>query len=115
MPSQNEYSFSIPRHLIEDMAEEIATRVTTRLLRQITATIAPPSQPIQGPEESIRPTFIRLKGFIKRTGLSRGTIYRKVSEGIFPPSVNLGPRSVAWRRTYIELWESNPTGYSTPQ
>jgi hypothetical protein len=23
MPSQNEYSFSIPRHLIEDMAEDI--------------------------------------------------------------------------------------------
>ena len=47
MPSQKEYNFSIPRQLVEDIAEEIATRATTRLLRQITPQSPAPSQPAQ--------------------------------------------------------------------
>ena len=115
MPSQILYNFSIPRHLIDDIAEEVAARVTTRLLRQIKLQSPLSSQPIQEPRESSQPTFLRLKERTTRTGLSRSTIYNKMSEGNFPASVSLGPRSVAWRSTDIELWESNPAGYSSPQ
>jgi predicted DNA-binding transcriptional regulator AlpA len=39
------------------------------------------------PNEPFR--FIRLKEVVKRTGLSRATIYRRVADGKFPKPVSL--------------------------
>ncbi len=38
--------------------------------------------------------IIRLKTVIHRSGLSRSTVYRKVSEGTFPPKVKLSVNGV---------------------
>ncbi|MCS6178916.1 helix-turn-helix transcriptional regulator [Shewanella baltica] len=48
--------------------------------------------------------LIRLKDVIGCTGLSRSTIYKYIDEGIFPKSVSLGDRAVAWVESEIQEW-----------
>lgn len=47
-------------------------------------------------------TIIRLPEVIRRTGLSRSTIYLRMREGTFPMSIPLGPKSVGWSVDEIE-------------
>jgi prophage regulatory protein len=49
-------------------------------------------------------TILRLPAVKARTGLSRSTIYLRVSEGAFPKPINLGPRAVGWIESEIESW-----------
>ena len=42
------------------------------------------------------------------TGLARATIYKKVSNGSFPPPIRLGARSVDWRLSDIVVWLEAP-------
>ena len=52
------------------------------------------------------------------TGLSRSTIYARMSEGTFPTAIRLGGRSVGWVASEIDAWiaaritESRPAGTS---
>lgn len=48
--------------------------------------------------------LIRLKNVIDCTGLARSTIYRYIEEGIFPKSVSLGDRAVAWVESEVQEW-----------
>jgi hypothetical protein len=41
-------------------------------------------------------TILRLPAVKTRTGLSRSTIYLRVSQGTFPKPVSLGGRAVGW-------------------
>ncbi len=52
--------------------------------------------------------IIRIDEVSQLTGLARSTIYKKVSEGSFPPPVRLGARSVGWRLTDIDVWLRAP-------
>ncbi len=38
----------------------------------------------------------RKPAVLNRTGISHATLYRRISEGLFPPGVSLGNRSVGW-------------------
>lgn len=38
----------------------------------------------------------RKPAVLNRTGMSHATLYRRISEGLFPPGVSLGNRSVGW-------------------
>ncbi|MEW7996239.1 MAG: AlpA family phage regulatory protein [gamma proteobacterium symbiont of Ctena orbiculata] len=38
----------------------------------------------------------RKPAVLNRTGMSNATLYRRISEGLFPPGVTLGNRSVGW-------------------
>jgi len=38
----------------------------------------------------------RKPAVLNRIGLSHATLYRRISEGLFPPGVTLGNRSVGW-------------------
>lgn len=49
-------------------------------------------------------TLIRLPEVIKRTGLSRSTIYYKLERHEFPRPVKLGERSIAWPEHLVEEW-----------
>ena len=49
-------------------------------------------------------TIQRLPEVKKRTGLSRSTIYARISRGTFPQPVNLGARAVGWIEAEIEEW-----------
>jgi len=46
----------------------------------------------------------RLPKVMDRTGLSRSTIYLKVSQGEFPKPISLGARSVGWLAEEITAW-----------
>ena len=49
-------------------------------------------------------TIWRLPEVMAHTGLSRSSIYHKISVGEFPPSINLGLRSVGWLADEVEGW-----------
>lgn len=49
-------------------------------------------------------TILRLPAVKARTGLSRSTIYLRVSEGSFPRPISLGARAVGWLEAEIEGW-----------
>lgn len=49
-------------------------------------------------------TILRLPAVKASTGLSRSTIYLRVSEGTFPRPVSLGGRAVGWLEAEIQEW-----------
>lgn len=48
--------------------------------------------------------ILRLPAVKARTGLSRSTIYLRVSGGRFPKPVSLGGRAVGWVEAEIDDW-----------
>lgn len=48
--------------------------------------------------------ILRLPEVKTRTGLSRSTIYLRISEDRFPKSVSLGGRAVGWIESEIDAW-----------
>ncbi|WP_253391708.1 helix-turn-helix transcriptional regulator [Pseudomonas citronellolis] len=48
--------------------------------------------------------IIRLKEVMGSTGLARSTVYKYVSEGIFPKPVSLGDRCVGWLESEVHNW-----------
>lgn len=49
-------------------------------------------------------TILRLPAVKARTGLSRSTIYLRVSEGRFPTPISLGGRAVGWIEDEVNDW-----------
>lgn len=49
-------------------------------------------------------SLLRISEVTARTGLSRSTIYLRMSQGQFPKSVSLGGRLVAWSSEDIDNW-----------
>ena len=49
-------------------------------------------------------TILRLPQVKARTGLSRSTIYLRMSEGKFPKHISLGSRAVGWLKTEVSDW-----------
>ena len=48
--------------------------------------------------------ILRLPDVKARTGLSRSTIYLRVSEGTFPAPISLGGRATGWVEAEIDDW-----------
>lgn len=48
--------------------------------------------------------ILRLPEVKARTGLSRSTIYLRISGGSFPAPVALGVRAVGWVETELDEW-----------
>jgi len=48
--------------------------------------------------------ILRLPTVKDRTGLSRSTIYLRISEGTFPKPISLGSRAVGWIESEINEW-----------
>lgn len=40
----------------------------------------------------------------RRTGLSRSTLYERMTEGHFPRPIRLGPRAVGWIESEVDAW-----------
>ena len=49
-------------------------------------------------------TVLRLPAVKARTGLSRSTIYLRVSQGAFPSPISLGGRAVGWIEAEVNAW-----------
>src|SRR3546814_16439144 len=62
--------------------------------------------PVSAPER-----IIRMKTVQDRTGLSRSTIYRKITEGTFPRQQKLGVHGAGWHESAINRWVANPAAY----
>ncbi len=48
--------------------------------------------------------IIRLPEVMAKTGLSRSTIYLRMSKSTFPKSISLGDRAIGWVECEIEQW-----------
>lgn len=48
--------------------------------------------------------LLRLTDIKHTTGLSRSSIYLRMSKGQFPKPINLGGRAVGWLETEIQDW-----------
>jgi prophage regulatory protein len=48
--------------------------------------------------------LLRLPQLKSITGLSKSTIYARISEGTFPKQIPLGPRLVVWVEADIQKW-----------
>ncbi|MCQ1059975.1 AlpA family transcriptional regulator [Photobacterium sp. ZSDE20] len=48
--------------------------------------------------------IIRLPEVKEKTGLSRSSIYLRMSKGNFPQSISLGERAVGWLEADVEQW-----------
>jgi prophage regulatory protein len=55
-------------------------------------------------EQVQTPIILRRKQVEARTGLSRSTIYLRISRGEFPPPVSLGVRAVGWPSDAVDKW-----------
>ncbi|HEY0283630.1 MAG TPA: AlpA family phage regulatory protein [Rhizomicrobium sp.] len=52
--------------------------------------------------------IVRMKTVLARTGLSRSTIYRKMTEGTFPARIKISVNGAGWRESDINRWVANP-------
>ena len=59
-------------------------------------------------------SILRLPTVKARTGLSRSTIYLRISEGHFPTSIPLGGRAVGWIESEIDDWLDQQIEASRP-
>lgn len=50
--------------------------------------------------------ILRLPRVKERTGLSRSTIYLRITRGEFPAPISLGSRAVGWLEEDIDTWLS---------
>lgn len=50
------------------------------------------------------PRILRLPAVRRRTGLSRSSIYLRISQGRFPKPISLGERSVGWVESEVNDW-----------
>ena len=48
--------------------------------------------------------ILRLPEIKQRTGLSRSSIYLRISKNEFPASISLGGRAVGWLEEDIDKW-----------
>ncbi len=48
--------------------------------------------------------ILRLPAVKSLTGLSRSTVYQKISTGAFPHAISLGARSVGWLEDEVQAW-----------
>lgn len=55
--------------------------------------------------------ILRIRTVLNRTGLSRSTLYRKMSDGSFPRQVKIGEHSSGWRESAINHWMADPAAY----
>jgi prophage regulatory protein len=54
--------------------------------------------------KNLQHKLLRLPQVKATTGLSKSTIYARISEGAFPKQIPLGPRIVVWVESDIQNW-----------
>lgn len=52
--------------------------------------------------------FLRRPEVRCRYGISSATLYRWIRVGLFPRPVRLGPNTVGWRVSDLEVFDANP-------
>ena len=88
MKVHEEYNLPIPDSLIDQIADSVAEKVIARMLPHLAKFSTAVPTALQLDSDRPQPTFLRLSDLVERLGVSRGSIYRWVSEGRFPQSVS---------------------------
>ena len=65
-------------------------------------TDSPASAPVPGDDH------VRMPELERRTGMSRATIYRRISQGRFPKRIPMDGNISAWRESEVAEWLANP-------
>ena len=65
-------------------------------------------------DRTLTPRILRLPLVRERTGLSRSSIYLRISEGRFPRPISLGERAVGWLESEINEWLNRRIEASRP-
>jgi len=55
--------------------------------------------------------ILRIQTVLQRTGLTRSTLYRKISDGSFPRQVPISVHGAGWRESAINRWIADPAAY----
>lgn len=50
------------------------------------------------------PKILRMKQLVDAVGLSRTSIHRLMSKGLFPKSIKIGINAVGWELADVEFW-----------
>ncbi len=48
--------------------------------------------------------LLRISAVQEITGLSRSTLYEMMNKGLFPQSISIGSRAIAWTDSSIQEW-----------
>jgi prophage regulatory protein len=56
--------------------------------------------------------FLRIAEVLRRTGLTRSTLYRKIAAGSFPRQVMISARCIGWRESAVNQWIRSPMFYT---
>ena len=48
--------------------------------------------------------ILRLPAVMASIGLSRSSIYLRITEGTFPKPISLGGRAVGWLESEVQIW-----------
>lgn len=68
------------------------------------------TDPRNASEPGARPErYVRLAEVMRRTGMSRSTIYNRIRNGRFPGTVDMTGNIAAWRESEIEEWLASPS------
>jgi prophage regulatory protein len=78
-------------------------------MRSETYLVPQPSTDVPIDVVQAKSRLIRLPEVIKRVGLSRSAIYKRMSEGKFPRSRSLGPKCAVWVEAEIDAWITQVT------
>ena len=54
--------------------------------------------------EASSQTILRLAEVVRRTGLSRSTLYLRIADGAFPRQISLGKRAIGWLKDEVDDW-----------
>ncbi|MBB4257311.1 AlpA family phage regulatory protein [Bradyrhizobium sp. CIR3A] len=58
--------------------------------------------------------FFLIDELAERLPFSTVTMWRMERKGRFPKRVRISPGKVAWRKSDVEAWESDPEGWRAP-
>ena len=95
---------------IEQLREQLRRRAEEAALPRVSR----PAPAVTRPDPPAKPrafhpgSLLRLADVRNLVGVSRSTIYKRVSEGSFPRPVRISERSVRWRLEEIEKWIRSP-------
>lgn len=55
-------------------------------------------------QEASSQTILRLAEVLRRTGLSRSTLYLRIANASFPHQISLGGRAIGWLKSEVDDW-----------
>jgi prophage regulatory protein len=71
---------------------------------EISCVSQPYCAPVEASHSYKSDTLIRLPEVVRRTGLSRATLYRLAAKGAFPRQVKLSVSASAWSSRAVDVW-----------